>query len=651
MDRDTIIPFKSPRKPAQGPKRPSTGASAGEQTAFLESERRVFERMAADDEETQVLAEIAQVWAKHSKSYPYCAVMVANEAGERLLLAAAPNLPAEFHMLRGSTLVSQDGDACGVAAWNKRRLIVKDIARDPVWRGRGRAVLELGLQAGWAEPILSARGKLLGTFVAYAARPTRPGVEDAALMEHVKHICRIVMEKFRAEQTIERMANYDSLTNLPNRTLLLDHLDEALLTGARSGRATALLLFNLDGMKQINDALGYESGDRFIKTLAARLRENLSEHRVFARVGGDEFGVVLEGIADEAILPEMVRALLDSITHSLNIDAQELFVTASLGASVAPRDGSDADTLFKHADAALHRAKQQGRNGFQFFTADMGAAAARRLMLLGDLRHALERDEFQVNYQPQMRLLNGRISGAEALLRWEHPLHGAVHPAEFIPLLEETGLIVPVGEWVLKRVCRDMAVLDEYGLAPPRVAVNLSARQFRQHDLAATIERIMEEQHMPAGRLTLEITESLLMGDPEGSVRTLQRLKAIGAHVALDDFGTGYSSLSYLKKFPIDELKIDKSFVDGVAHSREDAAIIDAAIHMAHNLGMQVVAEGVEDRQQWDFLKTHGCDHVQGYLTGKPLAFDGFLHRMRAGCVDAAILPRSDRATGAKPLR
>jgi len=309
------------------------------------------------------------------------------------------------------------------------------------------------------------------------------------------------------------------------------------------------------------------------------------------------------------------------------------------GTKAAPRDGADADTLFKHADAALHLAKQQGRNGFQFFTADMGAAAARRLMLLGDLRHALEREEFRVHYQPQMRLAGGGISGAEALLRWRHPLHGSVRPSEFIPLLEETGLIVPVGEWVLSRVCRDMAVLGDYGLAPPRVAVNLSARQFRQHDLAARIERIMEEEHMPAGRLTLEITESLLMGDPEGSVRTLQRLKAIGVHVALDDFGTGYSSLSYLKKFPIDELKIDKSFVDGVAHSREDAAIIDAAIHMAHNLGMQVVAEGVEDRQQWDFLRTHGCDHVQGYLTGKPLAFDGFLHRMRSGCVGAAILP------------
>ena len=651
MDRDAIIQLSLLRNPARGSKRPSDGLPARGQTAFLESERRVFERMAADDEEALVLKEIAQVWAKHSKAYPYCAVMVANEAGDRLLLAAAPNLPAEFHAHRGSMAVSQDSDPCGVACWNKRPLIVEDIARDPEWCARSSAVLELGLQAGWAEPILSARGKLLGAFVAYASRPTRPGAEDAALMERVKHICRIVMEKFRAERTIERMANYDSLTNLPNRTLLLDHLDEALLTGTRSGRSTALLLFNLDGMKQINDALGYESGDRFIKMLAMRLRENLSEHRVFARVGGDEFGVVLEGVTDETVLPETVRSLLETITHSLNIDEQEVFVTASLGASVAPRDGADADTLFKHADAALHLAKQQGRNGYQFFTADMGAAAARRLMLLGELRHAMERDEFHVHYQPQMRLVGGGISGAEALLRWEHPEYGSVPATEFIPLLEETGLIVPVGEWVLKRVCHEMAVLGEYNLAPPRVAVNLSAHQFRQLDLAVRIERIMEEQHMPAGRLTLEITESLLMHDPEGSVRTLRRLKDIGVHVALDDFGTGYSSLSYLKKFPIDELKIDKSFVDGVTHSREDAAIIDAAIHMAHNLGMQVVAEGVEDRQQWDFLKTHGCDYVQGYLTGKPVAFDDFLHCMRSGCVGGPILPPNGGEAGAAPVR
>ncbi len=426
------------------------------------------------------------------------------------------------------------------------------------------------------------------------------------------------------------MSNYDGLTGLANRSLLLDRLDDALLRRCSGGRATALLLFNLDGMKQVNDAMGYEFGDRFLKTLATRIRGHLGQDRFVARVGGDEFGVVLEDIADDDALRMTVRALLENITQSLDIDEHEVFVTASLGASIAPQDGLDADTLFKHADAALHRAKQQGRNGFRFFSPDMDAAAARRLALVGELRHALERSEFHVHYQPQMGFGTGKLSGAEALLRWQHPELGSVSPVEFIPLLEETGLIVQVGEWVLRRACRDMMMLDEFTLAPPRIAVNLSPRQFHQQDLAARIESILEEQKMPTGRLTLEITESLLMHDPEASVRTLQRLKDIGVHVAVDDFGTGYSSLSYLKKFPIDELKIDKSFVDGVAHSRKDAAIIDAAIHMAHNLGMQVVAEGVEDRGQWDFLKASGCDHAQGYLIGKPTAFDGFLQRMRA---------------------
>ena len=576
------------------------------------------------------MSEIAQLWKSRAKHYPYCALMLANEAGDTLSLAATSGMPAEYQLERSRIAVRPDSNPCGVAAWNKRSLIVEDIAQDVEWGEHSATALRLGLRAGWAEPILSARGKLLGIFAAYAPCTAYPDAGDIALMERLKHLCCIIMEKFRAERTIERMSNYDSLTGLPNRSLLLDRLDETLLRGTRDDRSTALLLFNLDGMKQINDAMGYESGDRFLKTLAARIHDHLGEERFIARVGGDEFGVVLESVSGEAALQETVRALLESITQSLNIDEREVFVTASLGVSVAPQDGPDADTLFKHADAALHRAKQQGRNGFRFFTTDMDVASARRLELMGELRHALERGEFHMHYQPQKNFATGKLSGAEALLRWQHPHYGMVSPAEFIPLLEETGLIMQVGEWVLDRACRDMAMLAEYNLAPPRIAVNLSPRQFHQQDLAAKIERIVEQRQLPTGQLTLEITESLLMHDPEGSVRTLQRLKDIGVHVAVDDFGTGYSSLSYLKKFPIDELKIDKSFVDGVAHSRKDAAIIDAAIHMAHNLGMQVVAEGVEDRGQWDFLKASGCDHAQGYLIGKPTAFDGFLQRMRA---------------------
>ncbi|HEU5397732.1 MAG TPA: GGDEF domain-containing phosphodiesterase, partial [Gammaproteobacteria bacterium] len=318
-----------------------------------------------------------------------------------------------------------------------------------------------------------------------------------------------------------------------------------------------------------------------------------------------------------------------------------LFVTASLGAAVGPRDGADADRLFKCADAALHHAKQQGRNGFRFYSAELGAAAERRLALLGELRHALERGQFCIHYQPQRRFADGTLAGAEALLRWQHPQLGLVAPAEFVPLLEETGLIVPVGEWVLERVCTDMARLERVDIPPLQVSVNLSVRQFHQQDLAGRIAAILERQGVAAARLTVEITESLLMDDPEKSVCSLRQLKQIGVHVAVDDFGTGYSSLSYLKKFPVDELKIDRSFVAGVACSREDAAIIDAAIHMAHNLGMQVVAEGVEDARQWEFLKAHGCDCAQGYLVGRPSDFDVFLGQLGSKSVEGAIHPES----------
>ncbi|HSC46973.1 MAG TPA: EAL domain-containing protein, partial [Gammaproteobacteria bacterium] len=486
------------------------------------------------------------------------------------------------------------------------------------WPGRLAALQALGIQAGWAQPILSARGRVLGTFAVYARAPVRPSAEDRALMERLTHITRIALEKFQAELSLERMANYDVLTGLPNRSLLLDRLDGALLRASKSGGSTALLLFNLDGMKQVNDALGYEFGDRFLKILSARLCEHLRQHRTFARVGGDEFGVVLEDLFDQALLPETVQELLEHITETVEIDGREMFVTASLGISVGPQDGSDADTLFKRADAALRRAKQQGRNGFQFYTADMNASAARRLALTQELRYALERGEFHLHYQPQLDLAGRKILGAEALLRWQSAEHGLVPPVEFIPLLEETALIIPVGEWVLGQACQDIARLRRLGVQPPHIAVNLSARQFRQPDLAERIEALLEKWEVPAEGLTLEITESLIMQEPQAAVQVLQRLKAIQLRISLDDFGTGYSSLSILKTFPIDELKIDKSFVDGVAGSAADAAIVDAIIRMAHSLNMKVVAEGVEAQPQLDFLEAHGCDQVQGFLIGQP---------------------------------
>jgi len=578
----------------------------------------VFERIATGGDLMQLLHEVANLWERHSRDYPYCALFTASEDGSRLTLAAAPGLPPAFQPLAADAPVQADSTPCGLAAWSKRELIVEDFARETRWPGRRRALQAMGIQAGWAQPILSARGRLLGTFAVYAPAPARPGAGDKTLMERLTHITRIALEKFQAELSLERMVNYDVLTGLPNRSLLLDRLDGALLRATKSGTSAALLLFNLDGMKQINDGLGYEFGDRFLKTLSMRLREHLRERGILARVGGDEFGVVLEGLPDDALLPETARELLEHITETAEIDGREMFVTASLGISVGPRDGADADTLFKRADAALRRAKLQGRNGFQFYTADMNASAARRLALTQELRYALERGEFHLHYQPQLDLAGRKVLGAEALLRWQHAEHGAVEPAEFIPLLEETGLILPVGEWVIARACEDIARFKQLGVEPPHISVNLSARQFHQPGLVERIEALLAKWEVPAEGLTLEITESLIMQEPQAAVQLLQRLKAIHVRISLDDFGTGYSSLSILKTFPIDELKIDKAFVDGVAESVADAAIVDAIIRMAHSLNMKVVAEGVESPQQLEFMEAHGCDLVQGFLIGRP---------------------------------
>jgi diguanylate cyclase (GGDEF)-like protein len=607
---------------SNGPFGSSSAADVVADASLLEGEQRVFERMAAGAELRPVLEEIARLCERHSRRHTLYAVLLANDAGDRLDVAAAPNLPADYVTHASGTPVGADSNPCGVAAWSKQPVLVEDFAAEPRWGESGKAALSLGLRAGWSLPILSLRGKLLGTFAAYSKEPARPEPQDAALMERFAHIARIAIEKTQAELTIERMINYDGLTGLPNRSLLLDQLDDVLLKD--NGHMTALLLFNLDSMKQINDTLGYEFGNRCIKAVAARLALELGSSAVLARVGGDEFGMLLAGLEREDGLPATVKALLESITQPLDIDGRAVFLTASLGVSVGPLDGSDADTLFKHADVALHRAKQRGRNSFLFFDAAMNAPAARRVALLGELRHALERGEFEVHYQPQFDVTSGELNGAEALLRWDSAEQGEVSPVEFIPLLEETGLILSVGDWVLARVCRDIVALRAAGAEPVRIAVNISARQFMQPDLAERIEATLRRHGIGAEAITLEITETLLMRDPADAERMLRRLKDIHVKIALDDFGTGYSSLAYLKRFPVDELKVDKSFITGVTQSPADAAITDTVIRLAHNLGMQVLAEGVEHEAQRAFLEVHGCDRMQGYLTGRAMDVDAF---------------------------
>jgi len=436
-------------------------------------------------------------------------------------------------------------------------------------------------------------------------------------------------------------ASRNSMAALPSRQRLLGRLRHAVERGAQHKHTTAMLLLDVDGMHQINTTFGYDFGDEFLKCLSLRLRGYLQDRAAFARVGGDQFGIVLESVADVGELVETSWTLLRKITEPLLVGEQELCVTASLGISLSPRDGQDADILFTHADIAMHHAKKSGRNSFRFYADEMNVCASRRLVLLNELRHALEREQFRLCYQPQLALDDGRVVGAEALLRWEHPRFGLLPPMDFIPLLEETGLIVQVGEWVLQQACQDIAALRQQDIRVPRMAVNLSPRQFHQHNLAARIKSTLQAQHLSGTELAVEVTESLIMQDPDNAVRTLQRLKNIDVHVAVDDFGTGYSSLTYLKTFPIDALKIDKSFVAGVTESAADAAITEAVIHMGHGLGVRVIAEGVETRQQLAFLKQHGCDEVQGYLVGRPMDLRGFraFLRVRDLCGDLRPLP------------
>ena len=408
-------------------------------------------------------------------------------------------------------------------------------------------------------------------------------------------------------------ATRDPLTDLPNRKLLRDRLALAIARANRRKRPVGVILIDLDRFKAVNDTFGQEFGDRVLKKAAARLVECAGAAATVARVSGDEFVIILSR-ASVAQTGDSATAALARLRHPFDIDGQRVYCTASAGVVVFPGDGTTPAELLRNAAIAMDCAKENGRNNVQHYRPEMQQLAARRLALETELRGALERREFEVHYQPRVALATGAVSGFEALLRWRHPLQGLLGPAEFIPVLEDTGLIVAVGEWVLRTACEQIREWQSLGIDSPPIAVNLSARQFHQRDLDSVVARIIVETGVPAAKLELELTESLLMREPEEAARTLRHLEHMGIRLAIDDFGTGYSSLSYLKRFPIAALKIDRTFVSDVTTNPGDAAITLAIVNLAHSLGMKVVAEGVETAEQLDFLKTNGCDEIQGYL-------------------------------------
>jgi diguanylate cyclase (GGDEF)-like protein len=458
-------------------------------------------------------------------------------------------------------------------------------------------------------------------FISFSGEPVFDG--DGRFSGY-RGIARDITQSRRADEKILRLAHFDELTELPNRTMFMQTLKRAFSLAQRRGKQFALFFIDLDRFKNINDSLGHESGDQLLQDVARRLRDNLRESDSVARLGGDEFVVLVEDCADPRELNSIAQNILNAVGRPYVLSGQEYHVTGSIGISTYPTDGQDPAALLKNADIAMYLAKDRGKNNFQFYSAQQNAHSFERLALESALRHALGRDEFVLHYQPRVDIPTGRIVGVEALLRWNHPDLPMVLPNQFIPLAEETGLIVPIGRWVLRTACAQSALWRHEGLPALRMAVNLSARQFSDDGLIDDIADALAQAELAPNGLELEITESMVMQNPERAVTTLNRLREIGISVSIDDFGTGYSSLGYLKRFPIDNVKIDRSFIKDLPHDTDDAAITRAVIAMAQSLRIRVIAEGVETREQLQFLRDHDCNECQGYFLSRPLPASNF---------------------------
>ncbi len=422
------------------------------------------------------------------------------------------------------------------------------------------------------------------------------------------------------ERRLNHLAFHDSLTKLPNRLLFYNRLEQAMSLARRRKTQVGLMFLDLDRFKNVNDSLGHQVGDQLLRKVANRLKGCLRESDTIARLGGDEFVILVQDFHQPADLGAIAQKVLCHLPRAIPVEEEIIYPTASIGIAVFPEDAEDAEGLMQSADVAMYRAKEQGRNNYQFYKPEMNARTYELLQLEGSLRQALDQQQFILHYQPQIELESGRVTGMEALLRWQHPSKGMIAPNDFIPLAEETGLIVPIGEWVLRTACDQLRTWHAMGFSPLHMAVNISPRQFQEPDFLITVEKVLRKSGLEACWLELEITENVLMEDAQNSAKVLRELRALGLSLAIDDFGTGFSSLNYLQQFPIDKLKIDRSFVQGIADTDQNSSLVAAIIALAKNLQLGVIAEGIELSEQQAFLQERLCEYGQGYLFSAPLA-------------------------------
>lgn len=539
---------------------------------------------------------------------------------------AAPSLPPSYTQLLDGLPIGPSTGSCGTAAWRNQSVRVNDIAHDPLWQDYKHLVLPLGYQACWSNPVRNSQGRVIGTFAFYYREPGMgvPQTLHQQLVDACTHLCALALEREHARNRIRQLAFYDSLTGLPNRSLLQAKADQAIGTADRNNEQLAVLFLDLDRFKQVNDSLGHPAGDELLRQAATRMSQTLRNVDITGRLSGDEFVVVLPQCNSEQVAATIDR-LQTRLGEPLHIAETSLSVSASIGIAMFPNDGRDMETLLHHADMAMYQAKSNGRGGFSFFSNEMNRLAQERLALEVALRKALQAHELVLHYQPQVDLATGQLYGVEALARWHHAEWGEVSPSRFIPLAEECGLMGDLGRWALDTACQHLAAWRAQGLQVPAVSVNLSPSNFHNLDLPDMIMATLAQHALQPQDLTLELTESVLLDAHPSTMKTIDEVHARGIRLAMDDFGTGYSSLSYLRRLPVSELKLDRSFVSDLANDPTAQALSRAILGIGESLHLKVVAEGVENQAQEVILRNQGYPVAQGYLFARPMAAEALV--------------------------
>jgi len=553
-------------------------------------------------------------------------ILILDDSRQHLLTASAPGLPDAYSEAINGGVIGPKAGSCGTAAYRNEMVIVEDIASDPLWEDYRDLALSHGLQACWSMPIQDNKGEVMGTFALYHDKQVRPNSTEIEIIQSASNLAGIAIEHKRADDQLHRLAHEDMLTLLPNRALFMDRLERAIAQSRRKKKEFALLFIDLDRFKAINDTLGHEAGDRVLVVVAGRLKGCVRRMDTVARLGGDEFTVILTDIHSTRDVVSVAEKILDALSRPLDLDGDKYYVGGSIGISIYPDDGSDVDTLIRNADAAMYRTKNEGREGYQFFTLNVSAQSSEKLDIEKGLRRAMEGHELSLYYQPVIDLRDSNIASLETLLRWRHPEKGLLAAKEFIHQAEESKLILPIDEYVLRNACQQHRLWQKANLATfpicVHMTINISSMQLRNKNLPMVVREILQDAGIEPGQLGLELTEGTTQKYQKEKIDMLNELKALGVKIIIDDFGTGVSSINLLKNFPVDSIKIDRSLIRLLPENKQEVDIIMAIVDIAHAMNIRVIAKGVETREQLEFLRLHGFDEAQGYLFSQPLPLE-----------------------------